>query len=87
MSQVPIAIVPSISNLGCHGVAENVNNRLDQMLADNTVLVGSDMERSVLVGDSLDDGDHRREVVDVQCVGINSCGKGGRLVAKFLSTL
>lgn len=57
------------------------------MLADNAVLVGSNMERSVLVGDSLDDGENRSEVVDVASVGINGSGKCGRLVAKFLSAL
>ena len=87
MGQIPITIVPGITDLGSHGITEDVNNSLDQVLADNTVLVGSNMERSVLVGDSLDDGENRSEVVDVASVGINGSGKCGRLVAKFLSAL
>lgn len=87
MGQIPITIVPGVTDLGSHGITEDVNNSLDQVLADNTVLVGSNMERSVLVGDSLDDREDRSEIVDVASVGINSSGKSGRLVAKFLSAL
>jgi len=51
----PIDLAPSRSDLRCHGVAENLTDGGQQVLADDRVLLRTDAQGYVLVCDSSHD--------------------------------
>ena len=51
----PIDLAPGRGDLGRNGIAENLSDGSEQILADNRVLLGADAQGYVLVGDSAHD--------------------------------
>lgn len=81
IGELPVRDAPGFLDLRGERVAENLTHGLDEVLADDLVLVRLDVERRMLVADQLHGGTQSAQVVDVGGIGEEGAGQGPLLVA------
>lgn len=84
MRELPVRRNPCVVQLALEYVrAENFRDRLQEVLTDDGVLLREDVQRRVLVADTLDDREEGRKVVNVSGVGVYRTCQCLRLVASL----
>lgn len=75
----PVGLLPSLSDLWCHGRTEDFSEGGDEILLDDTIMLWLDAQGAVLVAHAFHLGDELCDVVDVVGVAEDDGGEGTRL--------
>lgn len=76
MRKVPVRGSPRVVKVALEDVrSNNLGNGLEEVLSDDGVLGGDDVDGGVLMSDALYDGEDGGEVLNVRRVSIDSAGE------------
>lgn len=84
LRELPIGCSPCIAYGGCERISKELSHGLEKVLANDVVLLGTDIERGVLMADELDRRPKGTEIVDVRRIREEGHGEGAGLVSADL---